>query len=241
MASPPATVPVPSGPIATAPTPSAAATATATTLPAGTPPPPCDTGVICDGGSMTGTYTTHSLDITVGFTLTGDGWIGGGDENLDGFRISRGDVGGSHAIAVTGWGRKWATDPCLPFGTTGVDATVAAFATRLTGTAGIVVEGESVSRTVADWPATQVDLTVASQCPDAGTLYPWTSEAGHRYELADGLRARVIAFRVELPRTLGLVPLVKFIVVVVEAGPGADLELLLQKADELLETLTIAL
>jgi hypothetical protein len=40
---------------------------------------------------------------------------------------------------------------------------------------------------------------------------------------------------------VGLVPLVKFLVVVVEADAQADFELLLQKADELIAILTIAL
>ena len=61
------------------------------------------------------------------------------------------------------------------------------------------------------------------------------------FSVAAGGRARVFAFRVELPRSIGLIPLVKFPVVAIEASPEANFDLLLTEAAKVIATLTIAL
>jgi hypothetical protein len=112
--------------------------------------------------------------------------------------------------------------------------------TCIAGTAGIVAQ-EPVSRKVGGWPAMQVDLTVDSSCPASAPVFTWPSPGGASFLLDDGLRVRVVVIRAVLERSIGLIPLVASVVVVAEAGPDANLDLLLQKADELLGTMKISL
>jgi len=77
-------------------------------------------------------------------------------------------------------------------------------------------------------PVDGIDLTVASPCPGAGPLLMWLSAAGTDYSYADGLRARVFVVRSQLDRAGGLIPLVTFVVVSIEASPDANFDLLLQ-------------
>ena len=225
-----------SSPTVTSPSPAE----TVTPQPTGTPLPPCDPGVICEGTLAAGTYSTGGMGLTVGFTLTGTGWIGGGDRYLDGFRLSNREVGGENTIAVTTWNGQFRKTACDPTNSDVIELTVSAFMARLAATRGVTA-GTPASTTVAGWQAQQLGMTVVSPCPNAAPLVLWLSDGGTPYTIVSGQRALVFAFRVDLPRSGGLIPLVKYLVVVVEGSGDVDFDLLLLKADDVLTTMTIGL
>lgn len=181
------------------------------------------------GPLVAGTYTSDWAGPTITFTLPESGWQG--DKLLmgEGFVLTNTTVGGGHGISVVSYSGDVYTDVCSEAQTEAIGIGAADLIDHLAGLNGVQAQ-PPVSTTVGGYPAVQLDLTTVSPCGTPDRMWLWATLPGHRdFHFNDGEHARVIAVD-----TGGAT-----IVVVIEAFPGADYDLLIAKATTLLETMTL--
>jgi hypothetical protein len=202
-------------------------------------PLPCDPGFVCTGALLPGEYTSTSTGAVVDFTLTGEGWIGREDSpgstpgGGDGFALYNDAVGpdgpATHAISVVPYTGEVYALVCSPdtVGTAAMD-----FITFLSGRDGVQAE-EPVDTEVGGRPAVRLDLTTNSPCPyQTGIgkrMWMWVLPTGGDFHLDDDSDVRV--YEVDA----GCVTLA----IVIEAFPAADYDVLLEKAEEVIATMTV--
>jgi hypothetical protein len=188
----------------------------------------CVLGSVCSGELPPGEYTSSSAGPIITFTLAGEGWSGAGDIQGEGFALFNDAVGGQHGISVVAYDGEVFTDVCSGGPTESIGATPSDLITFLAAVEGVHAE-EPLETQVAGRAAVQLDLTTDSPCPD-DRMWLWKPlPEGSDFHFNDAERVRVYAvdgggFTV---------------IIVIEAFPDADYEVLLQKADEVIGTMTI--
>lgn len=195
--------------------------------------PPCDPGVVCSGALLPGEYTSTSTGATVTFTLAGEGWSGLEDLPGDGFGLFNEAAGTSrtHVISVVAYLGEVFSEVCSPDATETIGATgddLIAFLATVEG----VQRGAALNQQIGGQPTTGMDLTTVSPCnePNFGDrMWLWVLPTSGDYHFNDAERARVYAVDAGSAT----------VVIVIEAFPDADFEALLEKAEEVIATMTI--
>jgi hypothetical protein len=194
---------------------------------------PCVPGFICGAALVPGEYTSTSTGAIVTFTLAGEGWSGledtPGDIRGDGFALFNDAVGGQHGISVYAYAGEVFTRVCSPDsrGTAAMD-----FITFLAAVDGVEAE-EPVPMQVGGRPAIRLDLTTDSPCndPEIGDrMWLWPLPVHVDFHFDDGERVRVYAVDAACVT----------VAIVIEAFPEAKFDVLLEKAEEVIATMTIA-
>lgn len=198
-------------------------------------PVPCNPGFVCQGPLAPGEYSSTSPGAIVTFTLAGEGWSGErddtpGDVRGDGFALLNDAVGGDHVISVFAYAGVVYALACSP------DTTAPAamdFITFLEGRDGIQAEAP-VDTVVGGRPAVRLDLVTDSLCNDADFgkriwLFPLPFHVDFHFD--DAALVRVYAVDVGCGT----------IAIAIEGYPGfgADYDVLIEKAEELIATMTI--
>jgi hypothetical protein len=191
-------------------------------------PKPCIPGFVCGAELVPGDYTSTSSGPTITFTLAGEGWSGSEDIQGEGFALFNDAVGGGHGISVVAYDGEVFTDVCSGGAKETIGAAPGDLITFLAGVEGVQAE-EPVETTVGGRPAIQLDLTTVSPCPD-DRMWLWTFPNDRDFHVNDAERVRVFALDAG-----GWT-----VIIVIEAFPDADYDVLLQKADEVIATMTIA-
>jgi hypothetical protein len=193
----------------------------------------CDPGFVCEGPLAPGEYSSTSTGAIVTFTLTGEGWSGRedtpGDVPGDGFALFNDAVGGAHGISVVSYLGEVYAQVCSP-------ATIATAATDLIGflasVDGVVAE-DPIPTELGGRPAVRLDLTTESPCPHDPQIGPrmwlWPLPVHGDFHFDDRERVRVYAVDAACVT----------VAIVIEALPGADYDVLLAKAEEVIDSMTI--
>jgi len=196
---------------------------------------PCVPGFVCGGALVPGDYASTSTGANITFTLTGEGWSGledtPGDIPGDGFALFNDAVGGRHGIGIYAYAGEVFTQVCSDE-TTGTAATN--FVTFLAAVEGVSAE-EPVPTQVGGRPAIRLDLTTDSPCfdptlGDPTRMWLWPLPVHRDFHLNDGEHVRVYAVDAACVT----------VAIVIEAFPEAKFEILLEKAEEVIATMTIA-
>jgi hypothetical protein len=188
----------------------------------------CEVGSICNGELAPGEYTSSSTGAIITFTLAGEGWSGSEDIQGEGFALFNDAVGGRHGISMVAYDGEVFTDVCSGGPKEFIDATPAGFIAFIAAVDG-VQPAEPVDMPIGGRPATRLDLTTVSPCPD-GRMWLWSLPEQRDFHFDDAERVRIIA--VEGGGAT--------VIIVLEAFPDADYDVLLEKADEVFATMTIA-
>lgn len=194
---------------------------------------PCVPGFICGAALVPGEYTSTSTGAIVTFTLAGEGWSGledtPGDIRGDGFALINDAVGGPHGIGMYAYAGEVFTQVCSPAST----ATAAMdFITFLASVDGVQAE-EPLPTQVGGRPAIRLDLTTDSPCNDptfGDRMWLWPLPVHVDFHLNDDERVRVYAVDAACVT----------VAIVIEAFPGSNYDVLLEKAEEVIATMTIA-
>ena len=190
---------------------------------------PCVPGFVCSGELLPGEYRSTSTGATVTFALAGAGWSGSEDIPGEGFALFNDAVGGTHGISVVAYDGEVYTDVCSGGPREQIGGVPSDLIRFIATVEGVQAEAPGPA-TVGGQSAFRLDLTTDSPCPDdQDFMWLWGFPEGRDFHLNDAERARVYALE-----TGGAT-----IVIVIEAFPDADYDLLLQKADEVLATMTI--
>lgn len=189
---------------------------------------PCDPGFVCGSDLVPGEYTSTSTGATITFTLVGDGWTGLEDTPGDGFGLFHEAVGGPHGISVTTFSGEVFSDVCSPEATEMIGATADDFM-RFLATVEGVQRGAPLNQQIGGQPTTGMDLTTESPCTDPDRMWLWTLPVHGDFHFNDAERVRVYAIDAGSAT----------VVIVIEAFPDADYEVLLEKAEEVIATMTI--
>jgi hypothetical protein len=194
---------------------------------------PCVPGFVCGAALAPGEYRSTSTGAIITFTLAGEGWSGREDTpgtvRGDGFALFNDAVGGQHGIGVYAYAGEVFTDVCSPETT----ATAAMdFITFLAGVDGVQAD-EPVVTEVGGRPAIRLDLTTDSPCNDlefGDRMWLWPLPVHFDFHLNDSERVRVYA--VDAACTT--------VAIVIEAFEDTTWDILLEKAEEVIATMTIA-
>ena len=193
----------------------------------------CVPGFICSAALVPGEYTSTSTGAIVTFTLVGEGWSGledtPGDIRGDGFALFNDAVGGRHGIGIYAYAGEVFTQVCSPASTA-----IAAmdFITFLASVDGVQAE-DPLPTQVGGRPAIRLDLTTDSPCNDptfGDRMWLWPLPVHVDFHLDDGERVRVYAVDAACVT----------VAIVIEAFPGSNYDVLLEKAEEVIATMTIA-
>jgi len=198
-------------------------------------PLPCVPGFVCGAALAPGVYTSTSTGANITFTLTGEGWSGvedtPGDVPGDGFGLSSDAVVGIHGISVFRYFGEVYTQVCSPenVGTAAPD-----FITFLMNTDGVQAE-EPVTTQVGGRPAIRLDLTTDSPCnnsdPRIGDrMWLWPLPVHGDFHFNGGEHVRVYSVDAACVT----------VAIVIEAFVPSSYSVLLDKAEEVLATMTIA-
>ena len=216
------------------PSPTPVATSTPSPVPAETDSEPtpvaCASGAVCDGPLAAGTYTSTTTGAKIKLELDG-GWSGQADIEGAGFALLLDDITGAHGVSVAAFGGEIFTDACDPSQTSTIGTAAADFVEFLRARDGVVA-GEPVQLQVGGRPALQVDLTteLPPDCAEGPQrIWLWVLPVVGDFHFNDAETARVIA--VDAGSTT--------VVIVIEAFPDADYDHLLERAMEVVGTMTI--
>jgi hypothetical protein len=214
----------------------------ASAAPASSEAPTGDAIVIADierGAPLEpGRYVDTSIGRDISFDL-GEGWISDGPIPDDGLAIVRDEPGGPYLYIGQFLGQVFPPG-CLTEdeeqnqafgeGVTTIDATATAFMEHLTAMPELTTT-EPVPVEVSGFPGLQLDVSAVEV--DAACMPPWAwlwvLPVSGDYHLSDGTVARVVALDADE----------QVVVVVMEAGPEADMDALLAQGDEILASMQI--
>lgn len=192
----------------------------------------CDPGVVCGGPLVPGRYVSDTTGAHVVFTLNGDGWSGLADTDGDGFALFRDDVEGRNEISFASFSGGIFTDACSGDATSTIGATPDDFMTFLAARTGVTT-AEPVEIQVGGRPAIQVDLTTqistACEATGHGWIWLWTLPVHGDFHFNADETVRVMA--VDAGSAI--------VIIVVEAFLGADYQTLLERAQDVVDTMTI--
>jgi len=198
---------------------------------------PCVPGLVCDAALVPGEYSSTSTGANITFTLTGEGWSGleedtPGEVPGDGFALSNEAVGGRHGIGVHAYAGEVYTQVCSGEAT---GTAVTDLVTFLAAVEGVHAE-EPVATQVGGRPAIRLDLTTDSPCfnpdlrDDPDRMWLWPLPVHGDFHFNDGEQVRVYAVDAACVT----------VAIVIEAFPEANFDVLLEKAEEVIATMTIA-
>ncbi|MEX1072159.1 MAG: hypothetical protein WED86_00535 [Chloroflexota bacterium] len=200
-------------------------------------PRPCDPGFVCSGELVPGEYTSTGTGVRITFTLAGEGWSGGEDTPGDGFALfNDAAVGGRHGISVVAYYGEVFSEVCSKEPTEMIGTEAADLIAFLAAVEGVDA-GDPVDTRAGGLPAIRLDLTTVSPCndPDVGDrMWLWTIPSGD-FHFNDGEQVRVYA--IDAGNVVVAIVIEAFPDV---AGPDADYDVLLQKAEEVIATMVIA-
>jgi hypothetical protein len=175
--------------------------------------------------------------VTITFTLVGEGWSGLEDSPGDGFALFNEAVGGPHGISVVSYSGEVFSELCSPEPTEMIGPKAADLIAFLAAVEGVDA-GDPVDTTAGGLPAIRLDLTTVSPCndPDIGDrMWLWTLPTSGDFHFNDAEQVRVYA--IDAGNVVVAIVIEGFPEV---AGPDADYDVLLQKAEEVIATMVIA-
>lgn len=192
-------------------------------------PKPCVPGFVCSDVLTPGDYTSTSLGPTLTFTIA-EGTSGIEDTPPVGFALFFDAVGGRHAMTVTSFPGTVFSEVCSPETTETIGTAPADFIAFLAAVDGVTAE-PAVNTTVGGRPAIRLDLTTDSPCSDPDDMWLWQVEVEvyGDFHFNDAERARGYAI------DGGGVT----IVVIIEAFPDADFDVLLTASEAVLASMVI--
>jgi hypothetical protein len=198
-------------------------------------PFPCIPGFVCEAALVPGVYTSTSTGANITFTL-GEGWSGThedtpGDVPGDGFGLVNDAVVGTHAITVIRYSGEVYTQVCSA---DNVGQAAPDFIPFLMSVEGVDAE-EPVQVQVGGRPATRLDLTTDSPCndptlSDPSRMWLWPLPYHGDFHFDDGEHVRVYAVDAACVT----------VAIVMEAFVPSSYLVLLEKAEEVIATMTIA-
>jgi hypothetical protein len=185
-----------------------------------------------------GRYVDTSIGRDISFDL-GEGWITDGPIPDAGLAIVRDEPGAPYLYIGQFLGQVFPPgclteneeqNQAFQDGITTIDATAAAFMDHLAGLPELTTT-EPVATEVAGFPGLQLDVSAVEV--DAACMPPWAwlwvLPVVGDYHFSDGTQARVVALDADE----------QVVVVVMEAGPEADLDTFLAQGDEILASMRI--